>query len=66
MIQVVVKIPISQNKDFKVDVLDLSNGVLDDKTGKVTWKIDVAPNTEVTKKIGYKIKYPKQGNFTIE
>jgi len=60
------QIPISQNKDFKVDVLELSGGILNNKTGKVTWEIDVAPNLETTKKIGYKIKYPKQGDFNIE
>lgn len=56
------RIPISQNRDIKVENLSYGDASFDDKTGVVTWKVNVASNTTQKRTISYEVKYPK-GKF---
>jgi uncharacterized protein (TIGR02231 family) len=53
------QIPISKQKDIDVKVNELSDGQLNTETGKVIWKLDLAPATVVKKIISFTVKYPK-------
>lgn len=53
------QLPISQDKDITVNVLELSGGVLNATTGLVTWKISLQPSESITKKFNFSVKYPK-------
>jgi len=53
------QIPVSKQKDIDVKVTELSGGELNAETGKVTWRLDLAPNTTVKKTISFSVKYPK-------
>ncbi len=53
------QLPISQEKDIIINVLELSQGELNTSTGLVTWKISLQPGESVTKKFNFSVKYPK-------
>lgn len=55
------QIPVSQNSQIEVTIVDVGGAMRDVNTGKLTWKLDLQPNE--TKKVTYKfeVKYPKGG-----
>ncbi|MCX7696943.1 MAG: DUF4139 domain-containing protein [Bacteroidales bacterium] len=58
--------PISTNKDLTVDQIEKSDGILDEKTGIVSWVVNLKPG-EVTKKtIKYSVKFPKNKVIYLE
>ncbi len=52
--------PISKDKDIEIEKLELSKGMLDEESGKLTWNLKLEPS-EVKKdlKISYSVKFPK-------
>lgn len=58
-IEVEDQLPISQNSEIVVDVKEISKADRDEATGKLKWKLSLAPDE--TKKIllSFSIKYPK-------
>ncbi|MDZ4823098.1 MAG: mucoidy inhibitor MuiA family protein [Flavobacteriales bacterium] len=52
--------PISQNADIEVEREETSGGVVDDATGKITWKQIIQPGETVKKQIRFNVKYPKK------
>jgi uncharacterized protein (TIGR02231 family) len=53
------QIPLSQDKDIEVEVENLSAGVLDPATGKVTWRKELGPLDYHTLILKYTVRYPK-------
>ncbi|MBL7942877.1 MAG: DUF4139 domain-containing protein [Flavobacteriales bacterium] len=53
------QVPISSDGDIVVENLELTEGVLDKPTGKVTWRITLAPGESKKVTLGYSIKSPK-------
>lgn len=53
------QVPVSQNSDISVDVINISGGLLDPLSGIVTWKITLAPGETKQLLLSYSIKYPK-------
>ncbi len=60
------QIPISTDSKIVVDVLDVSNGVIEAETGKVTWKLELKPNETKTVIIKYSVKYPKDKKVMVQ
>jgi uncharacterized protein (TIGR02231 family) len=60
-IKIVVEdqIPVSQNTQIEVTMLDNGGAQYNKQTGKLTWELELKPNE--TRKLGYKfeVKYPK-------
>lgn len=58
------QIPVSQNADIKVEVLDLAGATLAPDTGKLVWDLKLQPGE--TKKITFKyqVTYPKDANIS--
>ncbi len=65
-IKVSDQVPISQNKDITVEVLELSGGKTDSKTGIVNWDIELNPGESKTMILTYSAKYPKDSRVNIE
>lgn len=57
-------VPVSQNSQIEVTVLDTGGASYNKQTGKLTWSLDVKPNE--TRKVAYKfeLKYPKDKQIT--
>jgi len=58
------QIPVSRQKDIDVKVLELSGGELNAETGKITWRVELAPSAIMKKIISFSVKYPKDKPIT--
>lgn len=58
--------PISENKSIVIERLEDSNGKVNDKTGKVTWELELAPNEKKELLLKYSVKYPNYMKLNIE
>ncbi len=61
-IQLVIEdqLPISQNGDLEVETEEISGAAYDAVTGKLVWKLSLAPGETVKKQIRFNVKYPKK------
>jgi hypothetical protein len=53
------RIPISENKEIKVENIETGTAQYNDKTGILRWKIQLQPNATDKKEFTYTVKYPK-------
>ena len=53
------RIPISQNKEIKIDDIETGNADYDSDKGLLTWKLNISSSSKSTDKISYTVKYPK-------
>ncbi|MFD2917734.1 DUF4139 domain-containing protein [Psychroserpens luteus] len=53
------RIPISQNKDIKIDDIETGRSNYDDKKGILKWTLKLDTNVKETHKFSYTVKYPK-------
>jgi hypothetical protein len=58
--------PVSRNNDISVTIEELSDGQRDDKTGIVTWALQLKPGEQRELLLKYKVKYPKNRRLSIE
>ena len=65
-IKVTDQIPLSTNKEIKVEAVELSNGNLDSQNGFVTWNLTLEPGKSHTLRLVYKVEYPKDMRLNIE
>ncbi|MCU0419856.1 MAG: DUF4139 domain-containing protein [Cyclobacteriaceae bacterium] len=52
-------VPVSQNKDIEVTLLDRGNAQYNATSGKLTWSLTLAPNETRKVKYQFEVKYPK-------
>lgn len=53
------QVPVASNSDQEINVNEISGALFDKASGKLTWKINLAPNESKVIKMGYTSKYPK-------
>ncbi|WP_420601870.1 mucoidy inhibitor MuiA family protein [Flagellimonas sp.] len=53
------RIPISQNREIKVDDVDPRTADYDKKTGLLTWKLQLASQESKKESFSFQVKYPK-------
>lgn len=53
------RIPISENKEIKVEDVEKGTSDYNDKTGIMRWKIELQPNASEKREFTYTVKYPK-------
>ncbi|GGX03453.1 DUF4139 domain-containing protein [Aquimarina muelleri] len=59
------RIPISQNKEIKLDNILTDASLYNDKTGILQWKLNIAPNQNIERKFSYQVKYPKNKKINL-
>ena len=59
------QIPISVTKELEVET-DTGNAIVDEQTGKLTWKLDVPSGKDKKVKFSYTAKYPKGQKVILE
>lgn len=52
------RIPISQNKNLKIDNVETGNTECDDKKGTLKWKVDIPVNDKSVYKFSFAVKHP--------
>jgi len=50
--------PLAENKNIEIELLEISGAKTDDKTGKLTWELDMDANSKKTIQLTYSVKYP--------
>lgn len=53
------QIPVSNNSQIEVELLDDGGGKLDKNTGKITWQLKLNPNETKKVPLKFSVKYPK-------
>ncbi len=59
------EVPISDEKEISVKVEDLSGAQLDERTGKLTWQLTLAPGTSQRLRFTFHVDYPKDKTVEI-
>ena len=59
------RIPVSQQKEIKVDDIETHKANYDPKKGILTWKINLAPQGSITQSFSFQVKYPKYKRISI-
>ena len=59
------QIPVSQDDEIKVDVLETSNARVDDKEGSVEWLAQLQPGASQKYLLSFSIWYPKNRQVTV-
>lgn len=60
------QIPVSTEKDIKVEVVNISKAQLDKELGKLTWKLNLKPAETQSMNVKYTVKYPKDKKVVLE
>lgn len=60
------QIPISQSDEIEIIVIELSAGELNESTGEVVWKVNLAPGEKKIIKFEFSVKYPKNINIPLK
>lgn len=60
------QIPLSSNSEIVVEKGEISGAQFDDKTGKLTWKLNLEPKESKKLTFSYTVKYPKKGKVILE
>ncbi|MDR2868337.1 MAG: DUF4139 domain-containing protein [Bacteroidales bacterium] len=60
------QVPISTEKEIKVEVLNISEAIKDANTGKLTWKLPLKPTETRSMNVKYSVKYPKDKTVVLE
>ncbi len=60
------QVPVSVASDISVNSLELSNGKLEEKTGKVIWELSIEPQQQKELSLQYEVKYPKRERVILE
>ena len=59
------RVPISQNKDIKVDDVETYDAEYDGKKGLLTWKMELAPKEIKAKTFSFQVRYPKYKSISL-
>lgn len=59
------QVPISQDSDISVSVDETSSAIYNETTGKLVWKVNLAPSEMKKYRLGFTIKYPKDKKIQV-
>ncbi len=60
------QLPVPTDKDIEVTALDISKATYDKNTGKLSWRMQLAPGESRTMNVKYEVKYPKNKQVVLE
>lgn len=58
--------PISERKTIEVERLEWSGAKVEEKTGMITWELEIEPNGKKELKTVYSVKYPEDEYISVE
>lgn len=64
-IEVWSQVPVSQESDIEVAIIDISGATQDEQNGKLEWIINVEPAQTVKRLVSFSVKYPKKKNLQL-
>ena len=60
------QVPVAAISEINVVATELTNGILNEKSGEVKWELNLKPLQQIELNLGYEIKYPKKEKVDIE
>jgi hypothetical protein len=60
------QIPVAAISPIEISVKELSNGMLNENTGEITWEMNLSPNSQSELEFQYEVKYPKRERVILE
>jgi hypothetical protein len=60
------QLPVSVVSDIVVNPIELTKGLFDDKTGKITWELMIDAQQQKELSLQYEVKYPKREKVILE
>jgi uncharacterized protein (TIGR02231 family) len=60
------QIPVSTEKDIKIELVNISKAELNKDTGKLSWKLELKPSESQAMNVKYTVKYPKDKKVVLE
>ncbi len=60
------QIPVAIINDITVNPIELTKGKLDEKTGQVTWELEMEPRSQNKLDLQYEVKYPRRERVILE
>jgi len=64
-LKILDQIPISDNKDIKIELTQNESAELNKDDGQLTWELKMMPGADVKYRFGYKVQYPKEFNLIL-
>ena len=64
-IVLVDRIPVSQNKEIKVEDVETGNSEYDTEKGLLTWKLNLSPSESQKRKFSYQLRFPKYKSISL-
>ena len=64
-LQLVDRIPKSQNKEIKVDDIETGDANYDKETGLLKWTVSIDSNSNTEKRFSYEVRYPKSKRINL-
>lgn len=59
------RVPVSQNKEIKVEDIDTGNSKYDTEKGLLTWKLNLSPSESLKRKFSYQLRFPKYKSISL-
>ena len=60
------QLPVSQNRDIEVEATELSGGIVNEISGEIKWKANIAAGSSKDFILTYTVKYPKNQKVILE
>ena len=60
------QVPVSSVDNIKVDIIEKSNADLEENSGKLSWKLDLPPDSNRRLSLKYEVRYPKKMTVIIQ
>jgi len=60
------QVPVSAISPIEVSIKEASKGIIDEKSGEISWELDLKPQTQTDLKLVYEVKYPKREKVVLE
>jgi hypothetical protein len=52
--------------EISINALEISNAILDDRTGELKWELDLKPQQQHELVMRYEVKYPRREKVLLE
>ena len=60
------QVPVAAISDIHISAIETSNGNINEKTGELTWKLNIPSKEKAVMNLSYEVKYPKREMVTLE
>lgn len=64
-IEIIDQVPVSQEGDIKVDIQEISQAAVEEQSGTLKWKMNLAPSDTKHLTISFSVQYPKNKNVKV-